>query len=71
MPLVAVMVMVLEQDKADITQHLCRFLLNRRRGTLFLWHMVGNVLVCSLCVSLAGDAANVKHQGPDFSTLSR
>lgn len=56
MPLVAVMVMVLEQDKADNTQRLYRFLLNRRRGTLFLWHMVTNVLVSSLCVSLAGDA---------------
>lgn len=62
MPLVAVMVMVLEQDKADNTQHLCRFLLNRR-GTLFLWHMVGNVLVSSLCVSLAGDADKCETPG--------
>lgn len=55
MPLMAVMVMVWEQNKAENTQHVSRFLLSRREGALFLWRTVDNVPVSSLCVSLASD----------------
>lgn len=71
MRLVAVMVIVWEQDKAENIWHVCRVLVSRTEGALFLWHTwVMPWFPVSVPV-LQVMQTRVKHRGPNLSALSR